>query len=242
MRGKAGCLCDYPLKYFPSGFRSVWRGDRVRIGYPRNFLIEVRGLSCGTIELDSRRARGANKSSVQRPEPAVRKQCGSQKMRIDPADAQAPKLPIFNQSHHLPMRGRKRRGKSLEIAQNARSILQIATGQFTQDEGMHHDQGFAQKRSEPRTAFPEVRDPDRSINKDHRVAPDRRLGIERNRGSLPARAAKRRAASRAIRASRPACTNAVFFRIPVSCRARSKRSGSMISVVLICMSMHELCR
>jgi len=81
---------------------------------------------------------------------------------------------------------------------------------------VHHDQGLAEQIAKPRTAYTEVGDPNRCIHKNHRFAPVRRLGTERNPGSAPPSAAKRRAASRAINASNPARTNAVFFRMPVN--------------------------
>src|SRR5271169_3846925 len=102
-----------------------------------------------------------------------------------------------------------------EIAQNARTVPQMATRQLTHDEWMHHNQGLAEQIAELRTTDTEVGDPNRGIDKNHRFAPVRRLGTERNPGSAPPSAAKRRAASRAIRASNPARTKAVFFRIPV---------------------------
>jgi hypothetical protein len=67
---------------------------------------EVRGqsetnskLSFAAIELDSCGGRCPNKSSIRRPKLAVRKQHGSKKVRIDPADAEPSKLPVFNQCH-----------------------------------------------------------------------------------------------------------------------------------------------
>jgi hypothetical protein len=88
---------------------------------------------------------------------------------------------------------------------------------------MPHDHGLVEQIAELRTTHTEVGDPHRSINKNHRFAPVRRLGTERNPGSAPPSAAKRRAASRAIKASNPARTNAVFFRIPVNALACSNR-------------------
>jgi hypothetical protein len=88
-------------------------------------------------------------------------------------------------------------------------------------------------------AMPLQTEPVPGPGQNHRAALVRRLGIARSPGSAPARAAKRRAASRAIKASKPACTKAVFCRIPVSSRARSSTSPSIISVVLICTSMHK---
>jgi hypothetical protein len=63
----------------------------------------------------------------------------------------------------------------------------------------------------------------------------RRLGMSDTLGSVPPRAARRLAASRAIRASSPACTRAIFSLIPVSSLARSSSLSSMIKVVRICI-------
>ena len=59
--------------------------------------------------------------------------------------------------------------------------------------------------------------------------------------SVPPSAASRRALSRAISASRPRRTRAVFSVTPVNCDARLRSSSSMLSVVLICISMYILC-
>jgi hypothetical protein len=135
---------------------------------------------------------------------------------INPTDAEAPKLPEFKQSQNLFMGCGNSGGKRFEIAQNARAILQVATRQFTDHERMRHDLGFAKELAKLRITFTEVGDPNRSVNKDHRFAPVRRLGTARNPGSVPPSAPNRLAASRAINASNPARTSAVFFRIPVS--------------------------
>jgi hypothetical protein len=64
-----------------------------------------------------------------------------------------------------------------------------------------------------------VDNPNRSISKNHRFAPVRRRGTERNPGSAPPRAAERRAASLAIKAFSPARADAVVFQILVRRRA-----------------------
>jgi len=60
-------------------------------------------------------------------------------------------------------------------------------------------------------------------------------------GWLPPKAARRRALSRAMRASRPARTTAVFSAMPLSRAASFIRASSMFSVVLICINMHYQC-
>ncbi len=95
------------------------------------------------MELDSCRGRGPKKFSIQRPELAVRKQRGSQEVRIDPTDAEAPKLPDLNPLHNFLMGCGNGGRERFEIAQNTRSILQMATRQLPHDERMHHHQGCA---------------------------------------------------------------------------------------------------
>jgi IS5 family transposase len=87
-----------------------------------------------------------------------------------------------------------------------------------------------------------VIDPDGGIDQDQpdlvrRAARARRRGGRRKPFSEPPRAASLRALSRAINASRPAWTIAVFSFRPVRLRALARRSSSRISVVLICISM-----
>jgi hypothetical protein len=65
-----------------------------------------------------------------------------------------------------------------------------------------------------------VVNPHGRVNENHRPGPGRRLGMGRNSGSVPPRAARRLAAPRAIKASKPARTKAVFSSMPVSCLAR----------------------
>lgn len=60
-------------------------------------------------------------------------------------------------------------------------------------------------------------------------------------GCVPPSKANRLLASRAMSASSPARTKAVFSRIPVSSRARTRSFSSIMSVVRICISMHQRC-
>jgi hypothetical protein len=63
---------------------------------------------------------------------------------IDPADAATPKLSVFNQPHNLLVGRGNGAGERFKIAQYAGAVPEIATRQFTYDERMHQDQGFAQ--------------------------------------------------------------------------------------------------
>lgn len=89
--------------------------------------------------------------------------------------------------------------------------------------------------------LPQVLNPNRCIDQRHYAAGGRRRGIGRIFFSVPPSAAKRRALSSAMRASKPRRTKAVFSVMPVSLAAFSSRSSSMFNVVRICIILHRLC-
>ena len=70
---------------------------------------------------------------------------------------------------------------------------------------------------------------------------ERRLGTGNRLFSVPSSSASLLLLSRAIRASRPSLTRAVFCLIPVKVDARFSRASSILSVVHICYNMHKLC-
>jgi hypothetical protein len=85
-------------------------------------------------------------------------------------------------------------------------------------------------------------DPNGRINNNHNYfIADLRLGIAFNPFSVPPSLASRLLLSRAIKASRPSRTKAVFSETPVRREAFSIILSSMFNVVLICMMMHYLC-
>jgi len=92
-----------------------------------------------------------------------------------------------------------------------------------------------------RFALPKVLHPDGSIDQNHLYRDGRGRGMGRIFASVPPRAAKSFAASRAINVSKPACTKAVFSVSPVSRLARSTSLSSSMSVVLICIRLHRRC-
>src|SRR5438093_13764049 len=59
--------------------------------------------------------------------------------------------------------------------------------------------------------------------------------------SVPPKLASRRALSRAMSASRPSFTSAVFSSTPASLAAFLKSSSSILRVVRICINMHDPC-
>ncbi len=122
------------------------------------------------------------------------------------------------------------------------SVPEVATRQLADHERVGEDLFVLQERAKACTARSEVMDPNRGVDEDHAVLLDRRRRMGRSPFSLPPSWARRRALSRAMRASRPRWIRAVFSLIPVSLAARRSMESSMLSVVLICMSMHVQCR
>jgi len=91
-------------------------------------------------------------------------------------------------------------------------------------------------------AAAEMIHPYRSINKNHLWDYwGRRLGMDCSSFSVPPSLASRLLASRAIKASSPSRTKAVFSLIPVIRDALAKISSSMLSVVRIHINMHQSC-
>jgi len=91
-------------------------------------------------------------------------------------------------------------------------------------------------------AAAEMIPPYRSINKNHLWDYwGRRLGMDCSFFSVSPSLASRLLASRAIKASSPSRTKAVFSLIPVIRDALAKISSSMLSVVRIHINMHQSC-
>ena len=91
-------------------------------------------------------------------------------------------------------------------------------------------------------AAAEMIHPYRSINKNHLWDYwGRRLGMDCSFFSVSPSLASRLLASRAIKASSPSRTKAVFSLIPVIRDALAKISSSMFSVERIYMNMHQSC-
>jgi len=87
---------------------------------------------------------------------------------------------------------------------------------------------------------PKVGNPNRGINDDHGYDfADLRLRMARRSFSVPPSLARRLLLSRAIRASSPRRTNAVFSLSPVKRDAFSKILSSIFRVVLMCTNMHH---
>jgi hypothetical protein len=114
-------------------------------------------------------------------------------------------------------------------------ILDRSAGQFADYERVDQHLAVYQQLLQLRVAPTKVVYPNRSIDKYHA---DRLLGTLERLLSVPPKLAKRFALSLAIRACRPRRTKVVFSETPVSFLASRRRSGSIFSVVLICINMH----
>src|SRR5580693_8864890 len=130
-------------------------------------------------------------------------------MRVDPAYPASVELLVSDEFQRLFVRGRDGEWQRFEVGKGLAPVPQVATSKLADNKGMRQHQSFIERFAQLPIANPEVIDPDRRIGKNHWPAAVRRLGTARRLGSVPPRAARRLAASLAIRASRPACTNAV---------------------------------
>jgi hypothetical protein len=158
-------------------------------------------------------------------------------MYVNPAEAAAVQLLALDQLQYLFVpRGCCRWQRRQEL-QDLRAPAQRPAGQLPDHERVHEYEPVLEQRAEARLAAAQVLDPDGCVGE--RQAEKRRRGIGRSFCSVPPSAASRRALSSAMSASSPLLTNAVFSRSPVSSAARLSNSSSMISVVLICMNMHQ---
>src|ERR1700690_3848280 len=96
----------------------------------------------------------------------------------------------------------------MQVGQHRGPILEIAACQLVGDERMHQNESLGQAVGQPWLALAEVLNPDGGVGEHHQA--ERRRGMSAILGWVPPSAASLRAASRAMSASRPARTSAVF--------------------------------
>ena len=130
--------------------------------------------------------------------------------------------------------------KCAQIVHDHLPVFQPSAGQFAENKGVGQNTVFQQQAFQPQVSAAQMIDPNRSINKDHRLG-DRLLRMRVSFGSVPPNSARRRALSLAIRAFRPMRTSAVFSETPVSFAAFLRSWSSIISVERICINMHDQC-
>ena len=180
-------------------------------------------------------AAAMGRSSVQIDRTADQRR--GEQMGIHPADAGTGQVaPGHQREHLLVLRHRYRTAARRRWAQRLLSPPQAAQRQLPDHEGMRPPPHPASsRRRQTGVASRQVIDPNRGVDQ-HQPTGRRRRGAC-SPGCVPPRAASRRALSRAISASRPACTSAVFSSIPVRRRARPPGRRSRFSVVRMHMSM-----
>ena len=168
---------------------------------------------------------------VMGPEGAAGKPCRSQQVGIDVADATSHQLLLLN--HHQDFRVAGHRGcrQALEQVKHLPAIAQVAAGEFADHPGVNHHRAFLQERCQTGHPTAQVIHPHRGVDEDQRVL--RRRGIGSSLGSLPPRAARRRALSRCTRACRACLSSALRSSCPHSSWAWASSRSSSVTVVRI---------
>ncbi len=131
-------------------------------------------------------------------------------------------------------------GHCCQKTQELPTLPEVPTSQLTNYKLVTEHQVIVEKRLEACTSGPQMFDPDRGVYQDHAAFLERRRRIGSRLFSVPPSSARRRALSRAIRASSPSRTRAVFSSTPASLAALRSSVSSIFSVVLICMNMHQV--
>lgn len=187
---------------------------------------------------------GATVSSDGRQRLVPRPKCdpvedGTQKeVGIDPANASFKDVAPLNPKESLLIRCQGDSRQKLKVMQYLTTVLQLAKCEFADHKGVYHDLLAIKKWRQPRFLSLKMRDPDRSVCKDHRfLMRGRFLGAAVALRSVPPIAANLLEASRRTSASSPILTREVFSRTPVSRDASPSSESSMFSVVRICINM-----
>jgi hypothetical protein len=162
-------------------------------------------------------------------------------MHVDPTKSSPHQTTTFDKrKNFVVIRDGNDPQRTQEVEQLG-SVRQMPARQLPYDEGMYLHLIRVELSGELRVPLSQVLNPNRGIDEhgNYFFVPVLLRGTARSARSVPPRAARRRALSRAMSASKPACTTAVFSRIPVSFWARSSSLSSIIKVVLICTNMHQ---
>jgi hypothetical protein len=162
-------------------------------------------------------------------------------MNVDPADAHTIQMLRFDELQYLVLSGGSCGRQSPQQPQDLVTIHQRSACQFADDVRKHRDQIQLEQKGKGIVTFAERIDPNRSVDEYHFADRGRLRRTEDKRGCVPPSLANRRALSRAIRASRPMRTNAVFSFSPVNAAASRSISSSMFKVDLIHVKMHIGC-
>ena len=141
-------------------------------------------------------------------------------MRVDPADSGSHQAVLLHERQDLVMICERRFGDVPEKREDFSPPPEIPAGQFSDDEGVTPYDAVGQEIREGPVPALKMIDPDRRVDEHQRAFRGRRRRTGRRVPSEPPRAASRLALSRAMSASIPARTSAVFSLIPVNCLAR----------------------
>ena len=185
-------------------------------------------------------ARRLGEAVVSGPEAFSSETDRREEVHINPPQTAAHQGMGFDEREDLPVVNHWRARKAPEQREDLSSALQRPACELSYDERMTEHQLLQEETGELPIGGSQMVDPDGRIDQDHagfRRARVRRRGTGRTPLSEPPNAARRRALSRATRASRPARTTAVFSRRPLSCVARRSKDSSILRVVRICISM-----
>src|ERR1700679_2359375 len=134
-------------------------------------------------------------------------------MGINVTDAASEKSAPSNKLQNLFLACSQRLRELSQCREDQIATIQIAHCQFADDKRVYENSSPIQQQPHLGVVFAEMIDPNRRIDKDHFAG--RRRGIRVNFGSLPPRRARRRAASRSIKARSASRTKADFSSSPV---------------------------
>ncbi len=154
-------------------------------------------------------------------------------MRVDPSNAAAVQPLSLKKTHHFRVFSDDGLRKGPEQRKDFVAIAQRAACEFARHEGVDQHFRVTQKRLQAPVPCAKVVDPDGGIDENHATRPGLRRLMGLRPGSDPPSFASRRALSRAINASNPRRTRAVFLGIPVNRAARRIRDVSIFNVVLM---------
>jgi hypothetical protein len=159
---------------------------------------------------------------------------------VDPPDSFSLQFRALEKFKRLAVPGKRGLRQGRKKAKNLTPVPQVPASQFSENKHVPKHLFTAEQRLEPFVPPAEVVDPDGGVDEDHAARAVRLRGGRSRFFSVPPRSARRRALSRAMRASRPIRTKAVFSVTPVSRAASAINVSPIFNVVLICISMHCL--
>ena len=160
-------------------------------------------------------------------------------MDVDQSQPPLHEAVSINEEQNLVVFGFRQRTQSLKATENVSAIPYAAAGQFADHERVTRHVAGKEKFPQLPVSATEMVNPYGRVSQNH-VQALRRRRTGRNRFSVPPSAANRAALARAIRASRPIRTKAVFSVTPVKRAAAANAASSILIVVLMHIRMHDL--